>query len=165
MSCDDPNPSTPDAPKRSYRLSHAHRLHGKRGFDSVFEGQMRKSAGPLLCFSIPNTTGHPRLGLSVSRRVGNAVKRNRIKRLLREAFRLTQYDWPAGFGYDVVLVVRPHDALKLEAYQDLLRQIMQHVHPAWLKRQRKQAAAAAASPQSPTDPPAPQSSDTPDPAA
>ncbi len=158
------------ATARSYALPHGHRLHGKRAFDAVFDAQMRKTAGPLLAFSIPNALGHPRLGLSVSRRVGNAVKRNRIKRLLREAFRLTQHDWPEG--YDVLLVVRPHETFKLSQYQDFLRQVMAHMHPAWQKRQRKQQASAEAA-KSKAIPPEqdapeqapPQTPDTPGPAA
>ena len=52
----------------------------------------------------------PRLGLSVSRKVGGAVERNRVKRLIREAFRATA---PAlRPGYDFVVVARP-DALEL----------------------------------------------------
>lgn len=49
--------------------------------------------------------GQTRLGLAVSRKVGNAVRRNRIKRLLRETFRLRQDLFP--LGRDLVFMVRP----------------------------------------------------------
>jgi ribonuclease P protein component len=46
----------------------------------------------------------PRLGITASRRVGNAVVRSRAKRLTREAFRATRELWPAGI--DVVVIVK-----------------------------------------------------------
>jgi ribonuclease P protein component len=46
----------------------------------------------------------PRLGITASRRVGNAVARNRIKRVVREAFRATRDIWPPGC--DAVVIVR-----------------------------------------------------------
>ncbi len=48
--------------------------------------------------------GDVRLGITVSRRVGNAVQRNRIRRLVREAFRRERAAWPTGL--DVVVVAR-----------------------------------------------------------
>lgn len=128
--------------QKRLRFSHAHRLHGRRAFAAVFDAKMRKSAGPLLVFTRPNGLPHHRLGLSVSRRVGKAVLRSRVKRLLREAFRLTQGDWPKlpgagdGGGLDLVVVVRPHPTLPLTDYQTHLFSAVGAAHRAWEKRRR-----------------------------
>jgi len=57
-----------------------------------------------LVFGHPNGLACPRLGLSVSRKLGNAVVRNRWKRRLREAFRLEQTRLPAGL--DLIVIPR-----------------------------------------------------------
>ena len=119
-----------------YRLRHAQRLHGRRAFEAVFDGRLRKNVGPLSLWGRPNELSYSRLGLSVSRRVGHAVKRNRLKRLLREAFRLQQHELPAG--YDVVVVIRPHDPARLEDYQRWLRIAMQQIDATTQRRQRRQ---------------------------
>jgi ribonuclease P protein component len=60
----------------------------------------------LVLYDFPNpSTRQPRLGLSVSRKVGGAVERNRVKRLLREAFACVEQDLKEG--RDVVVVARP----------------------------------------------------------
>ena len=57
----------------------------------------------LVMKALPNELSLSRYGLSVSKRVGKAVTRNRIKRLLREILRLT----PLEPGWDIVFIVRP----------------------------------------------------------
>lgn len=122
---------------RRFTFPRTHRLSGSPAFDRVFDARMRKNVGPLAIFIAPNDLPHPRLGLSVARRVGNAVKRNRIKRYLREAFRLSQYDWPRG--YDVVVVVRPHDVGTLADYQKMLFTGIRSGHLNWERREGRQS--------------------------
>ncbi len=52
-----------------------------------------------------NNVGRSRLGISVQKKTGKAVQRNRIKRIIRESFRLNREQFPEGC--DVVLTVRP----------------------------------------------------------
>ncbi len=88
-----------------------HRLTHAKEFSAIYSARLKKPAGPLVVFALPNTYGHPRLGLSVGRRVGNAVARNAIKRRLRDAFRHIAAAWPpARPGLDIVIVARPHTA-------------------------------------------------------
>ncbi len=90
------------------------------------------SRGPLTVYAIPTSEKSPRLGLSVPRRVGTAPRRNRIKRLLREAFRLMRHDVPRA--YDLVIVVRPHEPLILAEYQRMLSALMVKLHGEWQRR-------------------------------
>src|SRR3954469_3499118 len=74
-------------------------LRSPAEFAAVYDAKVRESRGPLMAYVKPNALGYPRLGMSVSRKVGTAVRRNRIRRLLREAFRLLQHDLPAGYDF------------------------------------------------------------------
>ena len=68
--------------------------------------QRGKSAGNryLVLYCRPNRLGHNRLGLTVSTKLGHAVVRNRIRRRLREVYRLNENGLKQGF--DLVLVAR-----------------------------------------------------------
>lgn len=91
----------------------------------------------MTIYARPNELSHLRLGISISRRVGSAPKRNRIKRLLREAFRLRQHDLPAG--YDLIIVVRPHEVLSLIEYQNLLMKLTSSLHAKWCVRNQNES--------------------------
>lgn len=88
------------------RFPRAARLLRPADFTRVYGRRASAAAGPVVVYAAPNRTadGAVRLGLSVSRRIGNAVVRNRWKRALREAFREICGDLPAG--NDLVIVVR-----------------------------------------------------------
>lgn len=114
---------------RKMRLTHA------RQYDAVYQAKVRTAVGPLVIWGLPNELGHPRLGLAVSRRVGTAVARNRIKRLVREAFRLMQHD--VDTGYDLVISVRPHEVLTLAEYQRILFKAARKLHLKWSRKLHK----------------------------
>ncbi len=85
------------------------RLSRSAEFERVYRQGRSVGNRFLVLYSFPRagagTADGPRLGLSVSRKVGGAVDRNRVKRLLREAFAGEVERMPAD--HDVVVVARP----------------------------------------------------------
>jgi ribonuclease P protein component len=80
------------------------RLRSAREFDAVFRRGTRLPGRLFLLLVLPNRRRADRLGLAVSRRVGGAVVRSRVRRLLRESFRRLARHGEAGV--DIVAV--PH---------------------------------------------------------
>ena len=78
------------------------RLRKARQFSLVYERGSSATNKFLVIKILPNDLGVTRCGFAVSKRVGKAVKRNRIKRLLRECVRVT----PIQPGWDIVFVAR-----------------------------------------------------------
>jgi len=80
------------------------RLLKRSEFDGVFASRRSIRDKSIRICGRRNGTGTTRLGLAVGKRVGNAVARNRWKRLLREAFRLSRAELPAGLDLVVIPV-------------------------------------------------------------
>jgi ribonuclease P protein component len=81
------------------------RLRQKKDFDYLREGSKRLVLTPLVLYFRPSRFDfqHARLGLSISSKVGNAVVRNRFKRILREEFRHFEPRKTMAFDFLVVL--------------------------------------------------------------
>jgi ribonuclease P protein component len=136
------SPTTPESEPLHFRARH--RLTHAREFDAVYAGKVRKVRGPLMVFALPNPHAWPRLGLSVSTRVGGAVRRNAWKRLIREAFRLQQHTLPRnaqGNGYDLIVSVRaaPEQAVwTLPACMKALADLAAEADREWRRRDRRE---------------------------
>lgn len=87
------------------RLRKSERVPHAADFDRAFERGQVFRVRDIVARALPNGKPCSRLGLSVGRKCGHAVRRNRIRRLLREAFRL--HKDCLGAPCDVILVPRP----------------------------------------------------------
>jgi ribonuclease P protein component len=81
-----------------------YRIRRSADFQRAFRRRSSAADQWIVICGHPNGLPHPRLGLSVSRRLGGAVVRNRWKRLLREAFRLARPQLPGGI--DLIVIPR-----------------------------------------------------------
>lgn len=102
------------------RLSQKQRVRSSGDFRRCYNG-IRAGDAHLLVFAIRNEKENTRVGVSVSKKHGNAVKRNRKKRLLRETYRGLQHDLPQGF--DLVLVPRQRADSELGDFQSSLKEL------------------------------------------
>lgn len=119
-----PRASNCNAPmrKQRFRLGCSKRLSSRKAFARVFAARCSAADHLLVVYALPNGLPYSRIGLSVGRRVGSAVQRNRAKRRLREAFRLEQHKLPAAL--DLVLVVRANACASLDDYRQALRNLV-----------------------------------------
>jgi ribonuclease P protein component len=91
-------------PNRKLCFRETSRMKRPAEFERCYGRKRSASDSVLIVYACENGLSHPRLGCSVSKKLGGSVARNRYKRLLREAFRLEQHDLPPGV--DLVVIPR-----------------------------------------------------------
>lgn len=90
--------------KQNQKLLSEMRLHSSLEFSEIYAARITAGDAHLLVFARRNQLEATRFGLSISRKHGGAVVRNRKRRLLREAFRLNRTQLPTGL--DLILIPR-----------------------------------------------------------
>jgi ribonuclease P protein component len=94
----------PHPPASAFAFRPHEHLRRPSDFRRVYARRRSAADRWLIVYACPNDKPYLRLGLSVSRKVGKAVQRNRLRRLYREAFRLSRAQLPVGL--DLVLIPR-----------------------------------------------------------
>ena len=107
---------------RRFSFPKSKRLVRNSQFKEVLGRGLRVSDGLVTLYMAKNDCGYPRLGVSVGKSCGNAVVRNRLKRLLREAFRQSQDEIPADFDY-LLMISRSRTKLDKSDSKEAIRQL------------------------------------------
>jgi len=96
------------------------RLRTRRQYQHVGRNFSRRVGCWIVVECVPVKDAETRLGITVSRHYGNAVKRNRFKRIVREAFRLCRHQLPKGFD----LNIKPRSPSSDPTSADILTELM-----------------------------------------
>ena len=108
-----------ETPRHDRRFPRSCRLTSRRQFLEVYKKGRRASTASLTVFGTTNNVGYSRIGLTVSRKVGGAVLRSRVKRLLREVFRLHRQE----FEPPMDLVINVHRSVSGRTLRQLAEEM------------------------------------------
>lgn len=115
----------PPSPAKKFSFRPHEHLRRPMDFRRVYERRRSASDRWLIVYACENGLPHRRFGMSVSRKVGSAVVRNRLRRLYREAFRLTRDSLPSGL--DIVVIPRGNDEPSLEELKRSLPRLLDQI--------------------------------------
>lgn len=105
-------------------LAEDHRLKKRKDFKRVYKRGKSSASKSLVIYVLFNKTDVTRIGFSVSKKIGNAVERNRVKRLLREACRLNMEKIPPG--YDIIFIARVR--IKKYSYPEIEKEFLKLIN-------------------------------------
>jgi ribonuclease P protein component len=113
------------SPAPSFGFGPHEHLRRRADFQRVYDRRRSAADDRLIVYGCENGLPYLRLGLSVSRKFGKATRRNRLRRLYREAFRLTRHEMPVGL--DLILIPRGTDTPTLEDLKGALPRLVKQV--------------------------------------
>ena len=99
-------------------------LNQNRDFRRLYHKKSQVS-GVVVTYATKNRLGYNRIGITTSKKVGNAVKRNRCRRIIKEAYRLLAPSLCKNCGWDIVFVARVRTADS--STQEVGRHIKKHL--------------------------------------
>jgi ribonuclease P protein component len=102
------------------RASPFQKLRNSAEFESVYKGGAKKVSRSFVVFVLANGLEHSRVGLTTPRKIGVAVKRNRIRRRVREILRLAWASVPRG----VDIVVNPRHSACVREFDELRTELL-----------------------------------------
>ena len=112
-----------------HRFRTVEHLRRPADFRRAYEAKRSASNAWLVVYAHPNELPHNRLGLAVGKKHGNAVVRNRLRRQLRETYRLTKTGLPVGF--DVILIPRLVELPRAAALQSEMPTVVRRAMKRW----------------------------------
>ena len=101
-------------------MKYSESLKKNKDFRNVYKNGKSLANHYLVMYTLPNGLDRNRLGISVSKKVGNSVIRHRITRLIRESYRMSEEHFRCGF--DIIVIART--SAKGKSYQEIERALL-----------------------------------------